>query len=132
MFDDNISKPSGCFNPHTLSNESCIKDLEDNTLLVQNVNYLYFITIVTQVINMCYATTAYLSDVNIFLNEHDNRKYIILKEKLIFNQAHIYFYIGWYSTGSYFWGKKHCGINTKHNNLRFICLYCIPLQWTAF
>ena len=77
MFDDNISKPSGCFNPHTLSNVSCIKDLEDNTLLVQNVNFLYFIIIMAQVIHMCFATTAYLNEVKIFLNEHDNCKYSI-------------------------------------------------------
>ena len=75
MFDDNISKPSGCFNPHTLSNESCIKGLENNTLLVQNVNFLYFAIVMAQVIHMCFATTAYLSDVKFFLNEHDNGKY---------------------------------------------------------
>ena len=78
MFDDNISKPSGCFNPHTLSNDSCVKDLENNKLLVQNHNFLFFMTIMAQVIQICYATTAYLNDVKIFIHEHDNRKYLMI------------------------------------------------------
>ena len=80
MFGDNISKPSGCF---TLSNDSCIEDLENNINLVQNHNFLFFITFIVQCIHICYSTTSYLIDVKIFINEHDNSEYFLFFNKLI-------------------------------------------------
>ena len=31
MFDEDIGKPSACFNPNTLGNNTCLKKLEDDS-----------------------------------------------------------------------------------------------------
>ena len=72
MFDENIGGPSSCFNTKTFSNDSCVKELEGNTLLIKNQNFLFFTIILAQVIETCFSTIAYLNDIQIFVNEHDN------------------------------------------------------------
>ena len=74
LFNENIGKNSGCFNPHTLSNETCIEYLEEDKQLKSNQNFLYLAVNMVQFIHICYATSSYLADMKLFLSEHDNRE----------------------------------------------------------
>ena len=93
MFSPDISKPNGCFNNNTLS-KTCLKDLEDDTLLLNNLNFIFFSTIIALFIHLCFTTLIYLSDVKIFINEHDNSKFIaffifiLAKNFFINNEKH--------------------------------------------
>ena len=71
LFSPDIGKPNGCFNNSTLS-KTCLNDLEDDTLLINNQNFLFFTLVMTLFVHVCFSTLVYLSDVKIFVNEHDN------------------------------------------------------------
>ena len=72
MFNENIGQPSACFNPHTLGNNTCLKELENDTLLFQNQNFLFFVSLMTLIVHLCTSTMTYCDDAKIFCHEHQN------------------------------------------------------------
>ena len=71
MFNDEIGKPSGCFNTEQL-NGTCLKELENDSLLFQNQNFLFFISIMNMFVHFITCCLAYIIDVKIFFYEHQN------------------------------------------------------------
>ncbi|XP_054156488.1 ABC transporter G family member 5-like [Oppia nitens] len=88
MFNENVGKPDACYDPIriALSNgTSCVEALENDSLIFQNPNLLFFAAIISQFIHLSSTCQVYLVDIKIFISEHYN---------------------SWYSTGAYFWGKS--------------------------
>ncbi|XP_054159025.1 ABC transporter G family member 6-like [Oppia nitens] len=88
MFNENVGKPDSCYDPISiaLSNgTTCVEALENDSLIFQNPNLLFFSGIIAQFIHMSSTCQVYLVDIKIFISEHHN---------------------SWYSTGAYFWGKS--------------------------
>ena len=72
LFDEDIGKPDACFDPVTLGNNSCLKELEDDSLLYQNQNIIFFISLMILFTHLCSSALVYCTDAKIFLQEHQN------------------------------------------------------------
>lgn len=76
MYNSDIGKPDGCFSFESNSNTTCVKQLDEDSLLNQNTKYLFFITIQAAFIQLSVTTLTFLTHVKIFVNEHQNSKFI--------------------------------------------------------
>ena len=74
MFREDIGKPSSCFTPHTLGNDTCLKELQDDTLLFQNQYFIFAMTVIVYFTHICASALVYCNDAKIFFCEHQNSK----------------------------------------------------------
>ena len=75
VFSENMGKPDACLDRRVLeSNNTCPHELENHFLLFQNLNFLYFTTLMVLFVHLSQTTLTYITDLKIFLNEHQNSK----------------------------------------------------------
>ena len=75
MFNSDIGKPDGCFSFLFDSKTNCVKQLEDDSLLDQNVKFIFFVLVMAMFIQLSVTTITFASDIKIFVNEHQNSMY---------------------------------------------------------
>ena len=112
-FNEDIGKASACIDRSMLTNTTCLRQLDDDYLIFQNLNFMYFMTLLVLFIHLCQSTLTYLTDLKIFFNEYQNSKNLFLLfnsfkyfDNRIINDLLFHQSIEWYSTGSYFWAKN--------------------------
>jgi len=74
MFNSDIGKPNACFSFLFNPNTSCHKQLDDDSLLDQNIKFLFFTSVMVMFIQLTATTLTFLIDVKIFVKEHRNSK----------------------------------------------------------
>ena len=89
MFKEGIGKPDSCFNPSELGNSTCIDELENDTLLFQNQNFLFFISCMTLYVHLCSSALAYSIEAKTYFYEHQNCNYLVSKLFIQSNLARI-------------------------------------------
>ena len=76
VFNEDMGKPDACLESLLLkSNKTCDKHIEQDYLVLQNLNYLYFTVLLVLFMHLSQTTLTYLTDLKIFLNEHQNSEY---------------------------------------------------------
>ncbi len=90
IFNPNIGIPDGCYSFLHNHNISCSKQLENDSLLDQNIKFLFFISTLAIFIQLTVTTLTFPFEVKIFINEHRNSKQIDLNAIIL----HKYFNFG--------------------------------------
>ena len=77
LYNENIGKSDACLESSYLnSNNTCYQFLNDQFLLFQNLNFLYFTTLLVLFTHLSLTTLTYVTDLKIFLNEYQNCEHI--------------------------------------------------------
>ncbi len=71
-FNEDIGKPDGCFNLTFISSKTCLKQLEDDSLVDQNLKFHAFTSVLVMLIQICVTTLTFPLEIKIFMNEHQN------------------------------------------------------------
>jgi len=72
VFNSDIGIPDGCYNFLLNPNTSCHRQLEDDSILDQNIKFHFFTSVFMIFIHLTITTMTFPSEVKIFLNEHQN------------------------------------------------------------
>jgi hypothetical protein len=75
MYNSNIGEPDGCFDFLDNANSSCLKEIEDNSLLDQNQKFVFTTSIFFMFIQLTFTILTFAKEVKIFINEHQNSKF---------------------------------------------------------
>jgi len=72
VFNSDIGISDGCYSFLSNPNTSCYKQLEDDSILDQNIKFHFFTSVFVLFIHLTITTMTFPSEVKIFLNEHQN------------------------------------------------------------
>ena len=73
IFDHRMVKPSGCYLLDE-QNSTCTNELDNDSLLSENINYLGFCLLLVVLVHMCTSAVAFAPLVKVFRNEHRNSR----------------------------------------------------------
>ncbi len=70
-----IGQPDSCYNFNENSTESCINELEKDSLIDQNLKFQAFTVVLVMFIQICVTTLTFPAEIKRFMSEHQNSKF---------------------------------------------------------
>jgi hypothetical protein len=72
VFNSDIGTPDGCYSYNSDSNSTCLKQLEDDSVLDQNTKFHFFTTVTALFIQLTITMLTFPTIIKIYMNEHRN------------------------------------------------------------
>ncbi|XP_054169300.1 ATP-binding cassette sub-family G member 1-like [Oppia nitens] len=76
LFSSGIGRTDGCYDSLWDVNSSCFRTLESDELLHQNIKFIFLNSVIIMFMPLTITSLAFSSEIHIFLNEHQNSKFI--------------------------------------------------------
>jgi hypothetical protein len=72
VFDSDIGIPDGCYSYESDSNSTCLKQLEDDSILDQNTKFHFFTSVMALFVQLTVTMLTFPTIIKTYMNEHRN------------------------------------------------------------